>query len=150
MFLFIFSMQKQLHMFVCCVRVRVRVLMSSSLKCRALRRIPRTHPQHPVCRICCCWLRPACVFLRMFLRLVLVEVMNLRPRKVLRMLQILCRLCSFLIIRIFFVIILRVSFFVRRSSYGVALRFCMSCRSDSSWSLFVIVDCRGVALPVCL
>ena len=29
------------------------VFLSSSLTCRAPRGIPRTHPQYPVCRICC-------------------------------------------------------------------------------------------------
>ena len=36
-----------------CTVVRVRV--SSSLTCRAPRRILRTHPQYPVCHVCCCY-----------------------------------------------------------------------------------------------
>ena len=38
----------------------------------------------------------------MFLRLVLIEVVFVRSRTVLRMLAMLCRLSSFLIVRIFF------------------------------------------------
>ena len=49
---------------------------------------------------------------RIFLRLVLIEVVFLRPRKVLKMLLILFRLSSFLIERIFFLDHLAVFFVV--------------------------------------
>ena len=44
------------------------------------------------------------------MRLVLMAVMFLSPRKFLRMLAMLCHLSAFLIVRIFFLIILHVSF----------------------------------------
>ena len=57
-------------------------------------------------------------------------------------------------VRVFVLILLRVSVFLCLSSFCVVLRFCMSRRSDSSCSLFVIVlswgcsSCVVVALPV--
>ena len=51
----------------------------------------------------------------------------------------LCRLSSFLIVRIFFLDNLACVFVVCLSSLGVVLRFYMSRRGSSSWSLFVIV-----------
>ena len=48
-------------------------------------------------------------------------------------------LSSFLIVRIFFLIILLMSLFVCLSSFGIVMRFCMSRRRDSSCSLLVIV-----------
>ena len=53
---------------------RVRVRVSSSLKCGASRKFRRTHLQYPFCRICCCRLCPACVCCKDFLRLVLCRV----------------------------------------------------------------------------
>ena len=61
----------------------------------------------------------------------------------LKMFAMLCRLSSFLTVRIFTVIILPVSFF-RLCSFGVVLRFGMSRCDDPSWSLCVIVLSWGL------
>ena len=59
--------------------------------------------------------------LRTFLRLVLTDVVSLRPRKFLKMSAILCLRSSFMIQRSVFLIVLLVSFFVWLS-FGVELR----------------------------
>ena len=98
---------------------RVCVRASSSLTCGAPRRVLRINPQYPVSRLCCCRLRPAHVSSGCSYVWFLIEVVFVRSRKVLRMLAMLCRLSSFLIVRIFFLIILLVSFLVCLSSFGV-------------------------------
>ena len=65
-----------------------------------------------------------------FLRLVLMEVVFLRLRKLLKMFASVCLLSSFLIVRIFVLVILL--FFLCLPSFGAVLRFRVSRRSDPS------------------
>ena len=105
-------------------------LSSCSCLCVFAVDVFRTHPQHPVGRICCCRLCRACACYEDFLA---SSVDGRRVFESMEVAQDACEfvssLSSFLKVSIFFSIILLVFFCL--SSFGVVLRFCMNCRGCS-------------------
>ena len=81
--------------------------------------------------------------MKTFLRQMLMDIVFLRPQKLLKMREVLCLPSSFWTLRLFCSSCWCI--FLCLSSSGVELRFCMSRRFDSARSLVVIVlsDLRG-------